>query len=173
VWLVTGQGDPPEGFGNIRAIDSEEEVPAGFVAVKEFHLTFAAGVGIEPTWEEINESENVYYKASFFEKRHIKPERCKRARVSGDSMSPLINSGDVILFYSELDPNPQFVRIADGAVYCLAVDGNLKIKRLTTSKAGTTLISENETKYPPEVFTGEEVERLRIYGRVLEVVHSL
>lgn len=131
-WLMTGAGVAPDGFKDIQTFTTEDSPPAGFVAIKEYRLTFAAGYGCEPSWEEIHESEPVMYRESFFQKRQIRPERCRRAKVSGDSMLPLIDSGDTILFYAELDPNPHFVQIHDGAVYCVAVDGNLKIKRLST-----------------------------------------
>jgi len=172
VWLMTGAGVSPEG-GNVGEFVPEDAPPPGYVAIKQFRLKFAAGTGGEPDWEEVHDSETVWYQASFFRKRGINPKRCKRACVIGDSMSPLLEDGDSILFEEERDFRPGVVQIADGAIYCLSVDGALKVKRLSRTRKGIVLISENAAKYPPDEYEGEDVERIRIYGRVIEMSRAM
>ena len=108
----------------------------------------------------------------FFQQRHLNPDHCKRAKVTGDSMEPFIYGGDTVLFSEVADPRPACVTICDGKIYVLSVDGKLKIKRLASIKDGISVRSDN-LDYKPEDYTGDELSRLRIYGQVLEVSRSL
>lgn len=58
-------------------------------------------------------------------------------------------------------------------VYVISIDGARKIKRLSTLKDGVRIISDNESRYPAEDFRGDECDRVRIYGRVIEVTRPL
>ncbi len=148
--------------------------PEDVVVIKEYRLVFGAHAdGIEPTpeWEIVEGGDEYWYKLAFFQHRHLNPERCRRARVYGDSMEPTICDGDMFLFNEEIDKRPCCVLVADGKVYAISVDGKLKIKRLSTSKDGIIVRSDNPA-YKDEIFTGDDLERLRIHGRVIEVSRS-
>lgn len=69
---------------------------------------------------------------------------------------------------------PRFgsVRIDDVCIYVLCIEGTCKIKRLSRIKNGLMVISDNP-KYAPETYTGEECNRIFVYGRVLEINRSL
>lgn len=179
VWLTQGKGEPTdpdsEATANIRQyIPNEERPPVGWTAVPEYQLTLRAtpGEGTEPEWEETSESVPVWLPDTFFLKHGVKPSRCKVARVMGDSMEPYIFDKDKVVWVSELDPRPGCVNIRDGSVYVISIDGNMKVKRLSKVKGGILVASDNEAKYRPEEFIGDETESIRIYGRILRIIRD-
>lgn len=173
-WLMTGEG-PMTNETNIKTFSDGDAPPDDVVVIHEYRLTFGAspaGVMPTPEWEIVEDGEDYWYKREFFQNRHLNPDRCKRARVHGDSMEPTICDGDRFLFCEEIDSRPGCVLISDGCIYAIAVDGQLKVKRLSKSKAGIIVRSDNPN-YPPEIFEGDEFERLRIFGKLIEVCRAL
>lgn len=173
-WLTTGKGDMLD-TSNIKVFTDEDTPPDDVVVIHEYRLVFGAhSDGIEPTpeWEIVEGGDDYWYRLSFFQQRHLNPDHCKRAKVTGDSMEPFIFGGDTVLFNEVSDPRPACVTICDGKIYVLSVDGKLKIKRLASIKDGISVRSDNPD-YKPEDYTGDELARLRIYGRVIEVSRSL
>lgn len=159
----------------VSVYDEGDTPPEDVVVIHEYRLTFGAaseGQEPEPEWEIVEGGDDYWYKRSFFQKRHINPEKCKRAKVTGDSMEPFIYSGDTVLFSEVCDPRPTCVIVQDGKVYVISVDGKLKIKRLASIKDGIAVRSDNPS-YKTEEFTGDELARLRIYGRVVEISRSV
>lgn len=144
----------------------EEE---GFVDIPEYELCLSAGHGFENSPDSYfkvqTSAPSVRYRLDFFASRGISPEHCKRFRVSGESMEPLLYDGDRIL----VNTAPQ-ERIKDGAVYAVNYDGELRVKRLQKRLDGTlTLISDNPS-YPPEIVPPDILRdgRFFIIGKVIE-----
>ena len=159
---------------HIKTFEDGDTPPDDVVVIHEYKLTFGAsptGIEPEPEWVIDEEAEDFWYKRRFFQRRHINPDRCKRARVSGDSMEPTVCAGDRIMFNSEVDPRPGCVIVSDGEIYAISVDGQLKIKRLSKTKDGIVVRSDNPT-YPPETYSGDDLNRLRIFGKVVEINRS-
>lgn len=168
--LVTQEAKPVDAF-----YDCEEVPREGFVAVPEFRLTFRAGadpVSFEPEWEVVNNSKPVLYREDFFQKRGISPSKCRRAKVWGDSMAPLICEGDTILFEEFADSRFGCMPILDGKIYVISIDGDYRIKYLSKIKDGILITSENP-RFKPEEYRQDECNRVRIYGRVYEVNRTL
>lgn len=82
--------------------------------------------------------------------------------VSGDSMSPKIDDGDLVLVNREapVETNTTMVVIVD--------DDQGFVKRVSVNDDTVTLHSHNPY-YPPMVFGGAELARLRFIGRVVEL----
>lgn len=82
-------------------------------------------------------------------------------RVSGDSMTPLINEGDLVLIRRQEQ--------VDSGDYAVAVIDNEEgtVKRILLTPDGLELHSVNPY-YPPRRFVGEDAARVRILGRVME-----
>lgn len=162
-WLVTGEGNMIK--PNIISLDSadSDKLPAGFVQIPEYKICFGAGEAEEPTYEEIQDCVPAYFRSSFFSDRGINPKNCKRFKVIGDSMIPLINDGD----YITVDCTPKDY-IENNQIYALVFDHSLRIKRLIKSFKTLTIRSDNSI-YPDEVLTLEEAAQLiHIIGKVIE-----
>ena len=88
-------------------------------------------------------------------------------KVKGDSMTPLILEGDLVLIrlQEEVDSGDLAVVIVDEE------DGVIKRVQYSTNKVA--LVSENADKYPPRVFSGKDVNRLRIWGKAVEIKRKL
>ena len=87
---------------HIKTFEDGDTPPDDVVVIHEYKLTFGAsptGIEPEPEWVIDEEGEDFWYKRRFFQRRHINPDRCKRARVSGDSMEPYIKDGDIVYKY--------------------------------------------------------------------------
>ena len=82
--------------------------------------------------------------------------------VSGDSMSPKIDDGDLVLVNREapVETNTTMVVIVD--------DDQGFVKKVSINEDTVTLHSANPY-YPPMVFGGAELARLRFIGRVVEL----
>ncbi|MGN0641905.1 MAG: LexA family protein [Huintestinicola sp.] len=82
-------------------------------------------------------------------------------RVTGDSMSPLIMEGDLVLVRCQ--------DMVDNGTYAVVLIDNEDgvVKKVFFSKGKIELRSENPY-YPPRVFEGEELSRIRIFGKVIE-----
>ncbi len=162
-WLVTGEGNMIK--PNIISLDSanSDKLPAGFVQIPEYKICFGAGEAEEPTYEEIQDCVPAYFRSSFFSDRGINPKNCRRFKVIGDSMIPLINDGD----YITVDCTPKDY-IENNQIYALVFDHSLRIKRLIKSFKTLTIRSDNQI-YPDEVLTLEEAaQMIHIIGKVIE-----
>lgn len=80
-------------------------------------------------------------------------------RVSGDSMSPTYQDGDVVYIKSVPD-------VSDGQICVVAIDDSCTLKHLYHIPGGVQLVSDNPA-YPPMIFTAENSETLRVLGLIV------
>lgn len=85
-------------------------------------------------------------------------------RISGDSMSPRIMDGDIVLVHQQENAN-------DGDIVIAMVDGEVTCKMLKKNAYGVTLVPFNAA-YAPFIYTGQQAEDLRILGKVVESRHE-
>lgn len=86
-------------------------------------------------------------------------------RVTGDSMEPELHEGDKVLVQVR-----DTVESGDYAVVIVDGDDGL-VKKIEYSKTQLTLISENPY-YPPRRFQRDEMNRVRIFGKVVGLSRS-
>jgi phage repressor protein C with HTH and peptisase S24 domain len=67
--------------------------------------------------------------------------------VRGNSMSPYINDGDIVLV------NTSDKRLVNGEVYAIASDGEAMVKRLFKQLDGKIRVESDNKEYPPDYFT--------------------
>jgi SOS-response transcriptional repressor LexA len=149
-WFLTGEG--PSGLDT----DSAE--------IELLEQEAAAGTGREVE----DYAEKRTFQVPFSLVAPHKPESLKAVYVAGDSMTgEKINSGDIVIFR----PNPQ---PQGNGIYVLSVDNALVVKRVNFEGPGHSieLISANPA-YAPRCFTGQDLESLRIAGRVVACLHRV
>ena len=97
-------------------------------------------------------------------------------RVVGGSMSPRIDEGDLVLVRQQdsVDSGDLAVVIIDGdeGVVKRVLHSGANVRPDKPDSFWIELLSENPA-YPPRRFIGEEVERVRVVGRVLRVMREL
>jgi len=96
-----------------------------------------------------------------------RPDKLQAVYVAGDSMiGEHINDGDIAIFHPGLK---------DGnGIYVLSAGNTLMVKRVDfdSKKRTITLISANPD-YKPRRYSGDDVQDIRIAGRVLACIHRV
>lgn len=85
-------------------------------------------------------------------------------RIKGDSMSPRIMDGDIVLVRQQ-------DAAEDGDLVIAEIEGEATCKVLKRSHASVMLVPFNAA-FTPIVYTGQEAEDLRILGKVVESRHE-
>jgi len=86
--------------------------------------------------------------------------------IIGNSMEPELKEGDTVL----LDQSQK--AILAGAIYAVGLADTIVVKRLEKRPKDLVLFSEN-AKYPIMRFRGEEMNSVRIIGKVIWVCRDL
>lgn len=129
------------------------------VMVPVLDVRAAAGNG------EVNHGETVVDMMPF-SRRHLKrlnvsPDQVHAIHAAGDSMSPTIDDGGLVLVDAR---NRKLVK--DG-IYALVFGDQARIKRVQSHPDGSvTLISDNAGRYPAERLSPADLAGIRVVGRV-------
>lgn len=88
----------------------------------------------------------------------IKADFCLKAK--GDSMiNARIHDGDIV-FIRKQDT------VENGEIAAVIIDDEVMLKRLYVYATGVQLLSENP-KYPPKIYSGEQLDHVRILGKAI------
>lgn len=155
-WLKTGEGDPDPSY---RIVEVSEPQKPNTVRIDILDVEASAGNGtyLSPTEQGLLSQE---FDLTFFRQQFGRADakNLKLITVKGDSMSPTLESGD--LLYVDIAEN---YFAADG-LYVFTFDGQTFIKRLQKVGKEMLVISDNPT-YKEWTFTqGDDVF---IHGRVV------
>lgn len=169
VWLIAGLGTQ-EAVSNILVVAEGDPIPEGYVSIPQYQVEFACGAhtgdSIEPMYDELTNYEPAIYKKSWIESQGANPKNCKRFIVHGNSMCPVICSGDCILVDTSYEAR---TRIKSRGIYAIFYDGSLLCKYLTPRiSGGLILSSEDQVNYPPEVIDATSERNFFVVGKVLE-----
>jgi SOS-response transcriptional repressor LexA len=146
-WYITGEGDPENGPGT--------------VSIALFDQEAAAGRGIEI--DEYQERRLISVPSELIAPWN--PAKVRAVNVSGDSMTGAgINDKDIILF--------RICQPEGNGIYVVSIGTTLLVKRVDFNDIDKTvvLISENPA-YAPREISGDDLESLRIEGRVIACLH--
>ena len=91
-------------------------------------------------------------------------KECFALKVKGDSMSPRIMDGDIVLVKKQESAE-------DGDLVIAEIDGEATCKVLKRTHGSVMLVPFNAA-FAPFVYTGQEAEDLRILGKVVESRHE-
>ena len=95
------------------------------------------------------------------------PQNLKAVHVSGDSMiDERINDGDIVIF--------NIKQTEGNGIYVVSVGNTLLVKRVDFDHANKAieLISANPA-YEPRRYSGNELEEIRVVGRVVACYHQV
>ena len=154
-WLATGQGSRE------ASVDD-----AGYICVPEYG--WAVGAGAQPLPFDSDHDVNVLcYHRRFFESRGLDLHQCIVVTAAGDSMEPLIYSGDKLLVdRSRTQPG------AENAIYVFSDEQSLRVKFLRCRTDRALVIHSANPVYTDEIVPAESAETaLRVLGRVVDVHH--
>ena len=133
---------------------------AGEIDVPYFReVELAAGNGACEVIENHGVTKRLPLRA--LEQSGVAVENAACATVRGDSMLPVLPDGTCI----GIDRGT--TDIVDGEIYAIDHDGMLRVKYLYRMPLGRVRIaSENDSEYPDEIVSGDDLQFLRIIGRV-------
>ena len=135
----------------------------GYHAVPKVRARLCAGGG---SFEVGSEIEGYYSFQSRWLQRKGKADKMVLMDVFGHSMKPEIKDGDTVL----IDQTQKDV-IA-GAIYAVGIDDTIMVKRLEKHPHKLVLLSDNK-EFAPIFLTSEEMDSIRIIGKVLWICREL
>lgn len=146
IWLKTGTGPIRRGGGEDSAV---------FIPVVSARACAGAG--------SLEVRDNIVGELPFERSwitRKGSPENMVAMEVVGDSMSPELEPGDTVLV------DQSQTRVLENSLYVVGLGEGLQVKRIQARPGLVTLFGTNQ-KYAPVTLQGDEVDTLRIIGRVL------
>lgn len=158
-WLLTGRGEMEPRPARRAGVEGDERhvfVPKVKGAV------LSAGPG-KVSWEHEEVDHSHGFQRTWMRDKGLNPERCRIIEIAGDSMSPYLQDGDVVLV------SLASREIRSGEVYAIAVGDELRVKRLNRrADGGLDIISDNPSpQYPTEHIDPRSVERVNVIGKVV------
>lgn len=135
-------------------------IPDDFAAIPHLEAVLSAGPGAEPSNGLV---EHLAFRRDWLYRIGVRADKAAIVSVRGDSMSPTLDDGDLVL----VDGGPTEVR--PRRVYAFTdLDGQLRVKRLEPINAtGELVLRSDNTEAPLEVRRGADVERIHIHGEVV------
>ena len=111
--------------------------------------------------------EQLAFQRSWLKKMNVKPGNACLLRVKGDSMSPLLQDGDIAL----IDQSKSKIR--NGRAYAFVdIDGQTRIKRLEQLDEKTLLLRSDNPNHTWELRKATELNRIKMIGEVVWSGHS-
>ncbi len=153
-WLEKGTGP------KVLSQNSYHEI---FLQVPKIKARLSAGGGSFETEPEIKEFYS--FRKDWLNKKG-KARDMVLMDIFGNSMEPELKEGDTVL----IDKSQQ--AILAGAIYAVGLADTIVVKRLEKRPNKLVLLSENRT-YPMISFEGEEMNSVRIIGKVVWVCREL
>ncbi|MCL1835996.1 MAG: XRE family transcriptional regulator [Treponema sp.] len=148
-WLIYGKG--------------QSGLEAETVEIELYNQEAAAGYGREI--EDYIEKQYIPVLHDFL--RPHNPQNLKAVYVSGDSMiGEHINNGDIVIF--------NIKQTEGNGIYVISVDNTLLVKRVDFNPANKTIeLKSANPNYEPRRFSGDELNDIRIEGRVVAWYHRV
>ena len=153
-WLESGQK-------SVRRGNDEKGQPVA--RVPKVRARLSAGGG---SFETAGEVEGYFPFPVEWLRRKGNPGRMVLMDVVGNSMEPNIRHGDMVLIDQGQDA------VLAHAVYAVGLEDTVLVKRVEKRPGALALLSDNRD-YAPLVLAGDELDALRIIGRVLWVGREL
>lgn len=145
---------------NMTSHDKDE-----FVEIPLLKVSLAAGDGNYGVEESSNFS--LIFHCYYLRKMGVHASTARLVRVTGRSMEPILNDGDVVAI------NTQDTTIQDGKTYALCQADLLRVKTLILTPNSVIIRSINREEYPDEVMTRDEFyNHVKILGKIFWSSHN-
>lgn len=158
-WLAGGRMHARTDYPSSQELaDNSTDVTSDTTHLPLMNVVGAAGTGIEN--HEVEVIDRLPFSRKLLKQLGVRADFAQFIRHEGDSMMPTLADGGICLI------DTSRTRPRDGGIYAVAVGNDVLIKRLQLGAKGLTLISDNAEKYPPEMLEGDEIDRVRVIGKV-------
>jgi len=175
-WIATGEGaklagpvqsratGAPPSMQPILAWEHPDDLPEGeFVLIPRLGVRLSAGNGCEQVEIEFIEKQPQAFRTDWIRKKRLQPKKLASMTADGDSMEDRIQNGDALVV------DTSHTDVVDGKVYALWYDGGERVKRLYRLPGGGLRIQSDNPKHPTIEVPPNEMEHVRIIGRVVHV----
>ncbi len=146
-----------------------------FAPIPVYDAALAAGAGYENATEEV--VDQLAFRRDWLARIKISPASAVLARAHGDSMSPAIQSGDMLLLDRAKNEVPVHARHDSDTrpppIYALLDDGQARVKRIERPEDGLIMLLSDNPAFGPEILTGAKIETLNIIGKVVWWGHTV
>lgn len=154
--VVTGSGE----VAGLAAQDLRGAPPEDFVLVPRYDVQGSMGNGAVIHSEQI--VDHLAFKADWVRlELGANPKNLVLISAVGDSMEPTLRPGDLLL----VDRSENGVK--QDAIYAIALDGELRIKRVQRLFDGRLIIRSDNPGYQPEEIGPGVTDTVNIIGRVV------
>ncbi|ARE84989.1 helix-turn-helix transcriptional regulator [Roseovarius mucosus] len=136
-----------------------------FAAIPRVDARLAAGAGALNG--EVSLQGALAFRQDWLRERGISPAQACLLTVAGDSMSPTLHDGDLVM----IDERRTTVR--NRHVYAFVdVDGSARVKRVELVPDQLIILTSDNAAHPTETRTGPDMNRLRILGEIVWSAHA-
>lgn len=152
-WFVAGVGEQKKGASMPLPMEDYYFVP-------RYDVQASAGYGVANFEERVVDF--MAFKREWIRDRlGVDPRHLLTIQAIGDSMSPTIRDGDIILVHTNV------THVKENAIYVLNVGGDLMVKRVQKKLDGTLIIISDNPAYERETLRSSEAEQLRVVGQAI------
>lgn len=154
-WILSG-------LGSMEIVDPGQIVnSAGAETVHIPHLDIEASAGAGSAPGEENVLATYSFDKSWLRQQGLNPENLSIISVSGDSMEPDLEDGDLII----VDRRAEYVR--DGHVYIVRFADELFIKRVQKNMDGSIRLLSSNKAYDPIIVSSASKEGIHVVGKLV------
>jgi phage repressor protein C with HTH and peptisase S24 domain len=162
-WLLTGEGVPypGESRGVCEAMPGYHD-SCEFILINQVNGSISAGDGLMP---DNSVDMRLAFRRDWF-KRRGRPENMTLIKVSGDSMSPSLLVGDIVM----VDHSRISIQ-AEGGIYAISINNEIMIKRLQLQYQNQKILVISDNKqYPSQEI---DTDKITINGKVIWYAREL
>ncbi len=154
-WLISGQGEISENCtrkNESNGVSLATLVPEYTNASRTYSKIGIESLTVNQNWFDLQ-----------FGK--INPQELRIITAEGDSMSPLINDGDIV--FLDIRENS----LGREGVYFVDAGDSLFFKRIQYKPGGGAILIPENSKYRDIELSSDELNKIKIYGRVIKCFH--
>lgn len=150
-WLLHGEDDDV----SVSREPVESRVTA---TIPLLNVIASAGNGTQNDHVEV--IRQVTFDAALLKQLRVKPGQAHFIFARGDSMEPTIVDGAIVLIDTSVR------RVSDDGIYAITMDDDVRLKRVQKRALGSVELISDNPLYPVETLAPDQVERLRVAGKV-------